>query len=375
MSRTGPLDAIYTPRSLAAGMMLAAYSDLGAPRLVADYAAGDGSLLEAAKERWPEAQLIAADVDASAIRGIRLRHPDWVTSRADAFNPASRKSAVVWRARPDLVVLNPPFSHRGGSVIPLVYRDQPLTSSPAAALVGLALSRLAVGGIVLAIVPDGTLRSQKDFFLWKAIRKTYNVEELERFPRTAFPGGHAKTLLIMLRERASDEFHYTPSDAVVLRVHTACHCVKVFRGSIAMHQLSQLPRGLYPVVHTTHLRGRLEESSIRVRTTRSLVQGPMVLLPRVGKPLESKVTIYEGRRRLALSDCVFALKCRDLDRLRALQASLMNDWRNLEAMYQGPCAPYLTQSNLVAFVESLGWNQRPAAAGCCGCPSGRRRSG
>ena len=61
--------------------------------------------------------MVGTDIDCRAVRKLRKVSESWRTGVCDFMNPRSRQSSPVLRSlngRTNLVLLNPPFSCRGG---------------------------------------------------------------------------------------------------------------------------------------------------------------------------------------------------------------------------------------------------------------------
>jgi len=180
------LDRIYTPAAVARALAEAA---AGTPGLVADFTAGEGALLAAARDRWPEARLAAVDVDGAAVEGLKERFPDADCREADFLLAAAELAPLVGAV--DLVLLNPPFSCRGSTRHPAVVSGAALTCSRAMAFVARSLTYLAPGGELLCILPSSCLMSDKDAAVRAAIgqacRRSSTAIRLS-WPRSASSG-------------------------------------------------------------------------------------------------------------------------------------------------------------------------------------------
>ena len=113
------MDRIYTPPYLAAFMAKASSvrPSQSEELVVADFAAGSGELLLAAASVWPNGTMAATDIDPLEIRNLRKIYASWRTGVCDFLNPRSRQSSPVLQSLngcTNLVLLNPPFSCRGG---------------------------------------------------------------------------------------------------------------------------------------------------------------------------------------------------------------------------------------------------------------------
>ena len=110
------VDSFYTPRVLAE--QLVAFSCKRNVRSVADFCVGDGELLRAAEKKWPDANYVATDMSPKALVKVRSKHPDWVVGQCNFLKEQSRrqcKALARFEGKIDYVLLNPPFSCRGGT--------------------------------------------------------------------------------------------------------------------------------------------------------------------------------------------------------------------------------------------------------------------
>ncbi|MBM6402043.1 N-6 DNA methylase [Phycicoccus sonneratiae] len=361
-------DRHYTPRELARVMTKYARTS---PRVVADLACGDGSLLAAAEERWSDrlGSVRGSDVSRSVIAGLQSMYPRWSLGTADAFRQRSRSASPIWRGLPevDLLLLNPPFSHRGGQGVRVaVGLGRHHALSPGVALIQLAVSQLSQGAEVVAILPSNSVRNLQDepaIDLWRRFHRFSIGDEL---PSSTFDNVRASSILVRLEKGAGPSTD--PASPPLLRRlperPEGCRCITVRRGRVKMHRVRGIPRSASSVelFHTTQLSNRTPvENNVPAAFAHS---APFVTLPRVGLPNESQVQAFH--RSVALSDCVFALTpCLDHN-----VDSLVNDLRSnlsvLRAAYHGSCAAYLTIGDVCEVLRAMGWH--PVTATCeCGC--------
>jgi predicted RNA methylase len=360
MSAPRGIDAHYTPGWVAdrVAIEVASLSIDDRPH-VADYAAGDGALLHAVVRLLPQARITATDVDPAAVRTLKAANAAWSVGTCDFLSARSRATSPLVGPRgnsPDFVVLNPPFSYRGGTYLP-VLRDT-FRASPAMGFVANALERLATGGSAVVLVPSGCLHAQRDEMLWTRLREAAAVRVVEEFGRTTFRGEHSNVSLIVLsglrREILfADTTLPFAEPAPAQRVRAAD--VALVRGTQQMHTLRMNRKGL-PLVHSTHLAGGAVLAGPRISTTAVVHAGPAVLLPRVGLPRRDKIVLWLPRDQVVLSDCVMALRGRNLSITRQLHAVLIDAWDELAALYRGSCARYLTVRDLRNFVEKFGFS-------------------
>src|SRR5262245_55862582 len=134
-------------------------ASLSRPNLVADFAAGDGALLQAARSRWPKVPLFASDIDSAAISGVERSLPRCRVAVRDFLTdvPGQRSDDLVGAC--DLILLNPPFSYRGGSKYDVTLSDTRYFGSKALAFTARALRYLKSGGELISILPASVLIS------------------------------------------------------------------------------------------------------------------------------------------------------------------------------------------------------------------------
>jgi hypothetical protein len=346
-------DAYYTPDYIASEMIAIASVD---PRTVMDAAVGDGALLRAASRRWPSARFIGLDVDQRQLRRTKARHPQWSLGRLDMFSDRSRAASTVWqssRNSVDLIVLNPPFSYRGGYSTPVVLGDSQFSLTPASAFVALSLSRLSPDGEVLALMPAGVLELERDAAFWASVSAQWDVDVRGNFSRNAFQGTRTKSVLVSVAPKSG------PSLGQVVDFAREPHsCVELVRGRVPVHALAECPPGptAAPFVHTRDLATLAEAATTRVHTSASLATvGPFLTLPRVGRVRPDHVKVVHAPREVVLSDCVFALRGASLTDLEALRLVVSSHIVDLQKEYVGGCAPYLTVRRLLAFLARHGY--------------------
>jgi hypothetical protein len=123
---------------------------------------------------------------------------------------------------------------------------------------------------------------------------------------------------------------------------------------------------LLPFIHTSELNGgQVSLHHREIRTKKSTVNPPAILIPRVGAPRKDKICIIGERSPIALSDCVLAVCGETLEATAALLLAIEKAWNRLEALYIGTGARYLTVQRLSKFLSSL-------RAGACSRASSTR---
>lgn len=357
------IDQHFTPTWLADAVADAAPAELSG--LVIDPAAGMGSLLERVSRRFGDAvSLAAVDNDVNVTAALNRAHPAWTVSHADALVARSRRSSRVWRAAAHLgasfVVLNPPFSYRGGPARVVEFDHFKGRLSPALEFLAIALGELKPSAGAAAILPAGVVDGEKYSEFWNVLGCTYSITVIEEVGAEAFAGVHAKTKLVRLSPSLSSSPVAPEPNAEVAQtqaphVHAGCACVEVVRGRVPRHRKFEKPHLTAPYIHTTELQRFGVASPSSTAPLEYSTIGPLTLLPRVGYP-DHKVARFDGGP-VVLSDCVIAL--RSVGRLTdELHASVSESIDELRALYSGTGAPYVTLARLTAFLDRKGWRPR-----------------
>ncbi|WP_081074221.1 class I SAM-dependent methyltransferase [Burkholderia diffusa] len=338
-------DRFYTSPELADTLL--SFASRNKPKLVADFACGEGSLLLAAERRWPDAGMLANDISRATISKVRRQRPEWQYSCADFLSPMSIRSSALryYRGKVDLVVINPPFSRRDRKTYPVELSGTRFSATIATAFLANCIRYLSVEGSLLAVLPDGCLVSTQDNAVWEELRRIFKIEVIRDNSRSAFARVRARTCLVRLT-RDVDESPQISNDIV-------SDAIPVIRGSCQMHTRKR-SRSLAAaaLVHTTHLKGGAVLDSAE-RVEGKPIQGPALLFPRVGLVTPDKLCILEGGRRIVLSDCVLAVRCRSVSAARAMRTRILDAWPIFAASFRGTGAPYITVERASNILSSL----------------------
>ena len=351
-------DAFYTPVPLADYM---ASLVRGTPDVIADFASGDGALLSAARRRFPGAALIATDVCESTIEAVKSNFLEVHTSACDFLAIEAReKNATLREARGliSVVLMNPPFSCRGGRKSLASIGGKTVPCSQAMAFVATALTYLAVRGEIIALLPAGCLDAEKDHLIWKAIRSIAEVEVLSSHGHKTFDDCSPRTCVVRIRKAFKARASAVEVGHTEFRNASANGSVRVFRGRLQMH--SAVPTAAnngVSLVHSTQLQNtKLIESNVKVaRHKCDVITGPAVLIPRVGLPKRSKLVRLKARKAVILSDCVIAICCDSEVSAERLLAKLTLYWPAVERAYGGTGAPYLTIRKLTGLLFGMNY--------------------
>ena len=199
------LGAVYTPGWLADWLVREVSERFGFfPDTVLDPAAGEGALLTAAHRRWPSADLIALDINPSALETV----PSFVNQKivADAVLSAWPKRKTGTR----LVLANPPW----GATMTRAYRKrlEPRfeTARGQYDSYDLFLERIAKelgpGDVAAAFLPDSLLLHQH-----KATRdlvaENCTIHGIYRLGEGAFPGVFMSSMAIIFSKGSPPANH------------------------------------------------------------------------------------------------------------------------------------------------------------------------
>lgn len=344
----------------------------GRPRYIADFAAGGGQLLQMARHLWPNANFVATDIDRRAVCSLRRTEPEWEISRCDFLSSRSRRRCSALRkakGKISLLLLNPPFSCRGGSRVSATLGGRDVRCSVALAFLVSSIEFLAPDGQIVAVLPAGSLESEKDESVWAELCSVGSFEVVATNGHRAFPDSTPRTLIVRFALGGSTARRPLRQELGVRdmgSVGTETATVSIVRGTLQLHRVGVADgQDEIPLVHSTELRvNRLDLTKRQAGGRTRLVCGPAVLLPRVGQPTSSKLVYHPGGAPFAISDCVIALVCETEKEARRLHAALLEAWALIERNYVGSCARYITVRRIASVLESLGFDARSGGASC-----------
>lgn len=344
------IDRYYTPQTVAEW----AVSAVRLPRVrrVLDLAAGDGALLRSASERWPSAEIYGNDSDRSAVRRLREEFPGWSLSAFDALSSQLTRMDRLGKliGKSDVVLLNPPFSYRGASSMHAMIGDRSLNVSKPMAFLLHALKFVRRGGVLLAIMPKGSLSSDKDRLPWSLLAERYELRVVQALPRSTFVGCYAESVVIRIANvRPRGEV-----SAVAVRAEWEAANVRVTRGWFQMHRLGRsVGKNRAQLVHTTDFSNGVISNQLPTVRGDRVCSGPGILLPRVGSFEQPKVAVLREGRAVILSDCVFLVHTSTDEEACLGMETITTFWAMLMKHYSGTCAPYITARRLVEAITTI----------------------
>lgn len=347
-------DRFYTPpfvaQRLLEGIADSFYGHVG------DFAAGAGSLLEAAAARWPRANVFATDHDSAAIRRLRRIHPAWSVGRCDFLSRRSRSASPILdrvAGRVDLLLMNPPFSYRGGERYSVSIGGEELSCSRAAAFLATGIGYLRNGGRLVAVVPASSPWSDRDSRFYRHLALNGDFKVRETLGRDVFTEAASRTSIIEFRRDQPVERLIAVRRRDPPAVTIDCRLVRGVTNNPSRSTPTKHGRSRF--VHTTEMRQHL--ARVRLELTSGIgrrVVGPAVLLPRVGNPSVGKICIYNARVSAKLSDCVFGLAFQSLSDAALAHRRILRAPALFRRLYSGTCAPYTTVLRVQQYLAALG---------------------
>jgi tRNA1(Val) A37 N6-methylase TrmN6 len=351
------MDAFYTPVGLARKMVQCV--TLKKVETVVDFAAGNGELLRAAQGRWPAAKFIAAEINELTVRELRLNYPTWQVFHSDFTSAGPENSPELFHDLINgaaVILLNPPFSCRGGTLYTEHVGEYTVRASYGLAFIIRALRHMSPSGELIALLPSGSLSTEKDAVSWQRLKCDFHVSTYSKNNENTFRDCSAETVIVRFRRRSSPIKVRKPRGHIpgrVIRVSAAVS-VKLFRGKLSMNEALNGTPETVPLVHTTDLSDNFPLWKREVRSTYQTISGPAVLIPRVGKPSSSKIKILQFKGPVVLSDCIIALLCNSETDAVVVQHSIIQNWVHFRKLYNGTCAKFITLNSVQKFLLAVG---------------------
>lgn len=210
-----------------------------------------------------------------------------------------------------------------------------------------SLQYLSPMGSLYAVLPNSVAYSQKDQNIWNFLNSKYKVSILEESFEKHFSECSPSIILVELKPFAKKRFLEMPSISKNYKF-------TIFRGKIGMHTLNgNLENGNY-LVHSTNLvNNEISKLSFKMIHPYSNIAGPAILLPRVGLPNKNKFCIIKKSDNYVLSDCILAIKTKTLKEAKQLQSHLLENWQEINSLYKGTGAKYITIDRLANYLDKI----------------------
>ena len=340
---SGP-DAFYTPAGLARRLLSFA---IEIPQTTIDFCVGDGGLLAAAEQRFPGTTCYGVDISEEVITELKLRQPAWNLAHCDFKDEeVLTKIPFLNGRRFDLIVLNPPFTCRGGSINKVfIGEDEYHVSTAMSFLVG-ALPYLSDKGSIYAILPITCVYSEKDRRCWQYLRDNYHACVLTEVHKASFRGRCTPNIVIVYLGR---EPYPIEDNCLTFGVSEVGFKLKgIKRGRLSVCEMKQVKEGCnrLPYIHTTNMRGgEIVDVCYTKKGVKESVKGYGLLIPRVCNPNVEKLVVYGGEECI-LSDCVVMLQTHSMQQAERLRCYLVAHWDEFKKIYVGTGARYVTMERL-----------------------------
>lgn len=338
-------DSFYTPKVLADKLVSFVKSENFLT--VVDFCIGDGELLRSAVDRWPRIKCFGSDISEEAIEITQTQHQDWTLSVADFLDQNSRNHSKIFQNNQyDLILLNPPFSCKGGTVNEVEFDGKTYFASTAMKFLVTSIRYMKPHGAIYAIMPSSVAYSQKDRILWDLLESKYNICVLDEPKSKYFRGCTPNVILVSVNDYSQRSIQRNFS-----RISLDFKGLTVFRGKLSMNQVEEKKSGDF-LVHSTNLNSNsVHNLKTKVVNNLSKISGPGILIPRVGKPLSSKICVINEKETYVLSDCVIAIKTVTPIDAQRLFNYMIDNWIVIEGMYTGTGAKYITIDRIKQFLN------------------------
>ncbi|MDR2920796.1 MAG: SAM-dependent methyltransferase [Tannerella sp.] len=343
------LDTFYTPPELAEDLL--SYVDCERVKKAVDFCVGKGELLKAAQAKFGNIKCYGTDIDNMIVDEIKESNPTWNIAVCDFTNKQSRENtSILKKATFDLVLLNPPFTCKGSKINKVEFCDCVFHVSTAMTFLVESLRYLSKGGSLYAIMPASVVYSAKDKKLVTAISEKYEIELLEEREKQLFKNCAPNIVLLKVKTKSTSikSNSIIALDSVPILFDAKEYNISIFRGNLSVHEAVKYKnsKGLM-YVHSTNLRNNtIVLTKMTVSKAQSIINGPAILLHRVGKPDITKVCIVDDVDYYVLSDCVIAILGNNKETIQSLYDTIISKKDIFYSLYKGTGAKYITIERL-----------------------------
>lgn len=344
------LDKYYTPSSLVEFMLdKVSIHDV---RFIADFTAGDGALLIAARKRYPNSHLIAVDIDENSLLKIQQNISKKVSFFVQDFVSAGFSEYLKFEI--DLVLMNPPFSlkvqRKFDELFALDSNANNFKIYGSLVFVLKALQYLSAAGQLIAILPESILFSERDRVAWEYLQLHHEVVLFDDLPLYSFSNCQPNVICVSIKKRTKISILDSGKSEESQRLDVP---FEIFRGSLSPKKALDAKDSKVHLIHTSNLKNNqlVNVKSIAPGSFRRFTS-PCIVLPRVGRFDARKVVFIKGEGSFVLSDCVIAIKPNEGFDIDTLYAILIDNIEFLKLNYHGTGAVYITKDRLHGFLKS-----------------------
>ena len=383
-----PWAQFYTPHI--AGQLLVSAMHSERPDTVVDIGVGGGQLLRAARARWKDARLYAADIDPKHVKAACGHFPEAVCRKLDALRICLPAKLGLEEGQADVAVCNPPYLP--ATDLPGVHdilraadlHDCLSEKRVTTEIVFIAqnLRLLRPGGELAVIVPDGLATHSHYAELRQALCERHGLYRVIQLPDRFFAGTEARTHIFYLRKQGQsvsairlagaapngdlmEEIAIAPDSARErLDYSFHAHAEAASSTTVNLRDLgAEIARGLFthqecqkltiPYFHTTDFKrfpnGRIAYPGHVDHPERWVARAGDILVPRVGaRCLHYTAKVVSGLP--VFTDCVYRIRVAARWRQavwKALSSAAGREWR-IQAAH-GVCARVLGKEVLLNF--------------------------
>lgn len=335
------IDSYYTPKYLAD--KLVSFTKKQNVTSICDFCVGDGELLRSAEKKWINANIFGVDISQEVVNKTSKKHPNWEVVCEDFLRSNYKKEF-------DIILLNPPFSCKGSKVNIINFDGQAFKVSTAMLFLLKAINYLHNEGNLYAILPSSVAFSQKDREAWDYLKASKHAKIIDYIEGKVFEGCMPNIIIVSINDTDIEEHNvknFLPQKSYEKKVKS------IKRGQITPKFITQNDVKGYPLIHTTNLSNNsLKSLSVIIDTSYSIIEGPAIVLPRVGRPNLSKVCIIPEKESYAISDCIIAIQTFTSDQSLELSDWICKNWKEFLKLYNGTGAKYLTISGLKKIIPT-----------------------
>lgn len=338
-------DSFYTPQTLA--KILISSIKKRNIKSIADFCVGEGDLLIAAKGKWKNAQFYGNDISRKVIQSLKRKHTSWKLGNCDFLDSNSKGKSNLFNKKFDLILLNPPFTCKGSSIHIINFDNKEYHTSTAMAFFVESIKYLNNDGILYAILPQSIAYSQKDERIREHLFKNYNFKIFSERNNQGFENCTPNIVLAAVNDKNVNSL-IKPFP----RINTKINNIEVVRGRLGMHKIKNARKNTLPLIHSTNIRkNSIINIKYNVRINYSIINGPAILICRVGQPSVEKICLVPARKKYALSDCIIGIKVKTEEDCKRLKQIIFNNWDNFSNLYKGTGAKYITIKRLKYFLN------------------------
>jgi len=338
-------DSHYTPKLLAD--YLVSRIKKNNVKTVVDFCVGEGELLKAAQKKWANAKFYGNDISSQVIQLLKLKYPKWTLGNGDFLNPKSRSRIKLFKKKFDVILLNPPFTCKGSTIHHVLFDDIEFHVSTAMVFFIESIKYLNKNGILYAILPQSIAYSQKDEKIREYLYNKYSFKIFKEKNNQEFERCSPNIILA-----AFNDNNIYAKNITFNHINIGINHLEIKRGKIGMYKIKKSIKNAMPFIHSTNLRdNKIESIKYRIKDNISKIEGPAVLINRVGQPDTRKICIIPTKKIYILSDCIIGIKTKSMKDCLLLKKSILDNWSMFSNLYKGTGAKYITIKRIKYFLN------------------------